>query len=288
MYRVIATMSTFKQRSTVVADSVESILPQVDELWIYVNDYNNIQAYVKKHDKIKIFLGSQCEGDIKAKGKFYNSHLIDGYHFTVDDDIIYPKDYVSRYLHKLQEYNNNIIVTSLGKIVKPNSRNYYKDYLYSNHFQRIVDCDQLVHLGGTGVMAYHTDYFKVDYNAIKTGTYVDLFIGIQANLEGRPILCLKHEENWLKHNIKSNHTLMTSLYNSGLSNFKPQTELMNSIYWPPIEIIDTVKINRGLEISTIDRIKLLEKKVKKMEKIIMVSKNYVKKDIKQIKRRIFN
>jgi hypothetical protein len=230
MDKITATMATFKLRERSLNDSITSIINQVDELWVYLNDYDYIPDYLI-NDKIKVFLGSECDGDIKAKGKFYKCGEIEGYHCTIDDDLIYPPDYIKTYLDRMVEYKDSVILTSLGKITKKNSTNYYKDNLYSFHFQRTVLNDYSVHMGGTGVMMYNTKTFKPDYDEILSGLYVDLFVGIQAQKQRIPIIVVKHEKDWIIFNKKESVNLKKSLYDTGQLNYIPQTQLMNSINW---------------------------------------------------------
>lgn len=51
-------------------------------------------------------------GNIQDNGKFYAVDKIDksSYVFTVDDDIIYPKDYVRRMITKVEEYGRKAVV----------------------------------------------------------------------------------------------------------------------------------------------------------------------------------
>ena len=234
MDKITATMATFKARIESLKDSVNSIINQVDELWVYINDYTEVPSFLI-NDKITVFIGAKCDGDIKAKGKFYNSDKISGYHCTVDDDLIYPNDYIETYLNKIKQYDNKVIITALGKITKPNSKNYYNDISFSYHYQRLVLNDYSVHIGGTGVMMYHTDNFKPNYDKILSGSYVDLFIGIQAQEQKVPTIVLKHGFNWIISNPKEAKNLKVSLFNTGNLNHKKQTEIMNSVKWESLK-----------------------------------------------------
>lgn len=228
--KIIATMATFKIRFNSLQDSINSIIDQVDELRIYLNDYDEVPLFLNK-EKIKVFLGKECDGDIKAKGKFYESSKIKGYHVSIDDDLIYPNNYIETYLKKMIEYDNKVILTSLGKITKPNSKNYYTDNLFSYHFQRETLNDYSVHMGGTGVMMYHTDIFKPSYDKILNGGFIDLFIGIQALEQKIPIISIKHESNWIRFNEKEIKQQNSTLFEIGKKNHIEQTEIMNSIKW---------------------------------------------------------
>lgn len=228
--KIIATMATFKLRIDSLKDSVDSIINQVDELIIYLNDYDEVPTFLI-HEKIKVYLGKECDGNIKAKGKFYKCSEINGFHVSIDDDLIYPSNYIETYLSKMAEYDNKVIITSLGKITKPNSKNYYSDILFGYHFQRETLNDYSVHMGGTGVMMYHTDTFKPSYEEIENGGFIDLFIGKQALKQRIPIISIKHEANWICFNEKENKRLGSTLFEQGKKDHSEQTNIMNSVKW---------------------------------------------------------
>lgn len=271
--RIIATMATFKLRIDSLQDSINSIINQVDELRIYLNDYDDIPSFLIKN-KIKVFLGKECDGNIKAKGKFYKCDDFVGYHVSIDDDLIYPENYIEIYLKKMIEYDNKVILTSLGKIAKPKSSNYYNDNLFCYHFQRETLHDYSVNMGGTGVMMYHTDIFKPSYDKILNGGYIDLFIGIQALEQRIPIISIKHKPNWICFNEKENKRLNSTLFEEGKKNYKEQTNIMNSITWE--RLIPEKKSNDYS--STPEKEVIVN--IKKVKKVGLVKNKVIEEEVK--------
>src|SRR5690606_15599687 len=88
---------------------VQDILPQVDLLKVYLNDYPTTPKFLK-NKKIKVFHGDKFAGDIGDNGKFYSIEKLQGFHFTIDDDIHYPKDYVKVLMKNLENFSYRAVV----------------------------------------------------------------------------------------------------------------------------------------------------------------------------------
>jgi hypothetical protein len=101
---------------------IDSLINQVGLIGVYLNGWSRIPDFLK-HDKIIVEgMGKQDIGDI---GKFYWVEKHKGIYFTCDDDLIYPKDYVSRTLSKLKEYGYTAAVGWHGSVIKDNFTEYY-------------------------------------------------------------------------------------------------------------------------------------------------------------------
>ena len=227
--KIIASIATYPERKKTFKDTIDSIIDQVDILRVYLNEYKEIPEFLLNNEKIKIFLGEDCDGNIRAKGKFYGVENINGYLFTIDDDLIYPQDYIRKMVSYLDKFECRSIVTIHGKIINENPKNYYRDYGKSFRFQdekkKIVD----IHIPGTGVMALHTDKIKLKYDDIKNGSYVDLFIGLQSQKNDIPVKIIPHKKNWVRGNPKNHPT--KNLYYQNLKKHNNQTSLLRSIKW---------------------------------------------------------
>lgn len=90
-----AHMATFPPRSAVLAQAVASLLPQVDRLFLCLNQYDAIPAALAQDDRITAIIPDR---DLRDAGKFAFVPDDDDIVLTVDDDILYPPDYVARTL----------------------------------------------------------------------------------------------------------------------------------------------------------------------------------------------
>ena len=178
---IVASLCTIPERKKYLKSVIYSILPLVDKLNIFLNGYDNIPDYLL-NDKINI----ECSSNHKNMGdanKFYWTDKIkNSYHFICDDDIIYNKRYFNYMIKKLNKYNNRVIVSLCGSridIPKNKFINYYQSRNYFSMYDNI-NKDIPVHIIGTGVMCYHTNYIKLLPDIFYKPNMADILLGIYA------------------------------------------------------------------------------------------------------------
>ena len=88
-----AHLATFPPRAGILMQAVRSILPQVDRLCLCLNGYDRIPEEIGDLPKVQAMIPEQ---DLKDAGKFAFPVAPDDLVFTIDDDILYPPDYVAR------------------------------------------------------------------------------------------------------------------------------------------------------------------------------------------------
>ena len=157
MDKVIYNIASYKRADTLIK-TIESIYNQCDIINVTLNDYKEIplELYDKK---INLFISNNDKGDAY---KFYNLINSNGYYLTIDDDLIYDKNYTQYMIGKIEEYHRKNIITIHGRSFKnlPIS-SYYNRASTVYHFIHEMVNDKKVQFGGTGVMAFHTDLFKI-------------------------------------------------------------------------------------------------------------------------------
>ncbi|MAS80426.1 MAG: hypothetical protein CMA28_02240 [Euryarchaeota archaeon] len=186
-------MAAVPWREEALEKVVNSLLPQVDELNIYLNDWEKIPSFLD-HTKINAVRSQNEIGDIGDRGKFYWCNKIKGIHLTVDDDILYPANYVEKIVEGMNR-NKRSVVTFHGSILNTPK---FSEKQTVSHFAREVQSDVLVTIGGTGVMAYNTENLKIDFDSFKCDYWADGWFAIQAMETGVPIIALRHEQGWLQ------------------------------------------------------------------------------------------
>jgi hypothetical protein len=92
---IIGNLSTFPARANTIEAQIARILPQVDRLNICFNEYGELPQFVAGVKKIFPIIPDR---DLKATGKFYFRVHASDLVFLFDDDLPYPRDYVSRTL----------------------------------------------------------------------------------------------------------------------------------------------------------------------------------------------
>ncbi len=216
-------MASIKSREKTLEKTIRSLLPQVDSIHVYLNDYDYVPTFVQNNPKITFYLGKIYK-DRGDTGKYYGLNSVEeGYYFSCDDDLVYPPDYVEKTVEFLKLASNKVIVTYHGVLLKEGKlENYYRNrkQIHYSHFQRTPI---QVHLGGTGVMAFHVKSFKPDLTKFKYPNMADVWVGIQAQEKKIPIICAPRQLNWIKseeipmsetiYGSKKNHDVQTRVIN---------------------------------------------------------------------------
>ena len=89
---IIGSMATYPAREGLFWDSVQTIVNQVDRLYIVLNEFTSVPHIPNVPDTVEFILPDQ---DLKDVGKFRPAFGDDDLVFFVDDDILYPPDYVA-------------------------------------------------------------------------------------------------------------------------------------------------------------------------------------------------
>lgn len=93
-----AHLATFPPRRRLLRRVCQSILPQVDHLFVVLNGYDDIPGFLAKDSRVTAVIPDR---DVKDAGKFWFTPAPEDIVFTIDDDIGYPPDYVARTLAHL-------------------------------------------------------------------------------------------------------------------------------------------------------------------------------------------
>jgi FkbM family methyltransferase len=145
-------------RSAQLRQAVEAVLPYVDQLYVYLNDYPATPAFLRQ-PKITVFR-SQEHGNRGDAGKFFAAGRQRGYFLSIDDDIIYPQDYVWTLVNALREQRQTgrrVALGFHGKLMRPEVPQFYRGHARLFHFAAALDAPRAVHVLGTGTAAFHSD-----------------------------------------------------------------------------------------------------------------------------------
>jgi glycosyltransferase involved in cell wall biosynthesis len=222
MDKKIVNISSFGRIGS-LEKTLQSIYNQCDEINLCLNDKITELPDFLLQPKINLYITDNSKGDAF---KFMFLETKNGYYLTIDDDLIYPPNYVNFMVDKCKEYNNKKIITLHG-------RSFYdfpiKSYYNSNaqrfyYYEKVLD-DVKVQFGGTGVMCLHTSLLKKSINDFLLPNMADVWIGKFAKESNIDIICVKHEKNF----IKSIPHLKT-IYDDSKNNDLNQTKIVNKLY----------------------------------------------------------
>lgn len=223
-------MATMPPRTETLKDCIPSILLQCDHFFIYLNNFQGIIPDILKHPKITVFESEKEIGDTGDVGKFYNCWSWNpGYHFTIDDKLIYPKNYAAYTIEKIEKYKRKAVVSWHGRIF-PNRKitSYYKDK--KEFFGCTLECKEtFVHDIGTGVMAFHTDTIIPEWEWFPYMNMTDIYMSLELMKRNIPRLVIDHPAQRIK--VSQRYSQKYSICKSLWDNDNFQTEVVNSTRW---------------------------------------------------------
>jgi len=200
--------------------TVNSLLPQVNFLFVALNGHKEVPKFLCNKPRISYALLDNKMADC---AKFHSIDERVGYIFTCDDDIIYPHTYCQDMIDGINKYK--CIVSLHGKQYPRPIKSFYnieKNYRCLGN----VPKGGYVDVGGSGVMAWHTDFFKLRHDDCKTPNMADICVSRIAKEQGVKIMVLPHTENYLQH-IRYKDNLFVREHKKG---FSEQTRMLKEIF----------------------------------------------------------
>jgi hypothetical protein len=194
---VTANIATYPKRLPLLLNMLKTIDGQFDVIRICLNEYERIPdelRYFKQVGKSSMYLRVQ-EHDLKDNGKYvFLDTMQREQYFTLDDDILYPSDYVRTMTEALRV---NPIVTHHGRLLLGRNRSYYSQHKRF-HFAEEIRGKWQVDVLGTGVSAFDTSVVKPEWIAYdERQCMTDLLFSLECAMYNQPITLLPHAHRWL-------------------------------------------------------------------------------------------
>ena len=179
--RAVANIATFEGREDMLDLMLRTAAHQFDEVNVYRNNYEAV--------------------DLADNGKFRYIENYEGQdvaYFTLDDDIMYPPDYVANTIAILTRCEAPTIVTYHGRRLRGRMLNYYKDH-EAYHFMRGNTTPRLIDVPGTGVSAWLIKEFApVGLWRSPDLCMADLLLGVEAAACDVDVLLPEFNAGWLR------------------------------------------------------------------------------------------
>lgn len=192
---VFVGVASIPTRAATLELVVDSLLPQVDELGVYLNGYESIPAFLK-HPKIRV-AQSQKHGDVRDNGKFFFLDKTNAvYYATVDDDINYPENYISRLLEIQVQLGGTNAVGVHGSVY-PNPVKKLLTNRHLWHFSKVSKSLNPVDMIGTGTLLFNQRYWKLKYSEFGKPGMADVWFAVAAAKRGFGLWSIPREENWM-------------------------------------------------------------------------------------------
>lgn len=204
-------MASFPPRKAGMLLTVAALLPQCDRLCLYLNGYDERPEELPQCDRLTVVLaGPSCAAP--DKGSQGKHHWLDryggAYYLTVDDDILYPADYVEKMVAAIDRYSRKAIVTAHGSLYRldPSGRiprsGLDRAHKICRMYSESVPDDIYVHMCGNGCTGCCPSEIGMTCAAsagpLHSGDDGDYALFAQAN--SVPIVRMATAAGWLRPN----------------------------------------------------------------------------------------
>lgn len=194
----VATIATMPSR----AETFQKVLPvihaQVEHVFVYLDGHGRPPAFLEHFDRVTVHRAEDL-GDLHSDSRFLCLQ-----HLTaptvvviVDDDIIYPQDYVDRLVEVLQRFDGQAIVGVHGRIFAPPHKSYVKN-AFCYHFANQLPQSLHVHELGTGTSAFVSSRFAVNPREWERHDMADIVVAVEAQRRGVARIAVARPAGWLK------------------------------------------------------------------------------------------
>jgi len=196
--RRIAAIATMASRIETFQKVLPVIRAQVDHVYIYLDGYSTAPAFLAGLDRITVQRAEDV-GNLHASSRFLclRDLTAPAVVAMVDDDIIYPPDYVDRLVGALQRLEGNAVVGVHGRVFTPPHQSYVRNTTVL-HFMRQLAQPCHVHVLGSGTCAFVSNMLDVDPRKWSRYDMDDIYVAIEAQQRGLPRIAVARAEGWLK------------------------------------------------------------------------------------------
>lgn len=223
-------MATMYSRMNHATEAIRSLVKQVDKMYVILNaftgneDMRLWQDTIKAAGKVNIIISDNRLGDAE---RMIPVTTEEGIWLTVDDDLIYPKDYVMQMRSALTSYGG--IVSHHGKAYGTEQIETF--YLCDKRTTYLHRClydamrDVQVDIPGSGVMAWNGSQVDLRYKLFERKNMADIEVARIAQAQGVQITALAHSRGWIKYNDPGEDTI----WNQYKEDCTEQTRVVNEV-----------------------------------------------------------
>ncbi|UMA67226.1 hypothetical protein LVO79_20680 (plasmid) [Roseivivax marinus] len=191
----VASLATMPSRMTSLPATLASIIDQVDHVFVHLNEFKEVPDFLKRPEVT--ITRSQDVGNLRDTGKFLGLRDVSDstLFFTIDDDIIYPSNYVEKMTAALDHYDRRVAVGVHGTIFPNKPRGFFDRIAI--HFKRELAVDIPVSCLGTGTTAFQVGTLRPKISDFRTHGMADLYFAEIAKNNDVPLITIARRSDWL-------------------------------------------------------------------------------------------
>ncbi|HWW87825.1 MAG TPA: hypothetical protein VNZ26_29710 [Vicinamibacterales bacterium] len=196
---IVAGMATMPSRGETLPLALASIIGQVDRLYLYLDGHDEVPSSIREQPKVTPIL-SRHVPDLRGAGKLLGLTLepAQGLFVSVDDDILYPDDYVASLCEGLRAQDYRAVVGYHGSILtRPFIR--YSESRTVFYFAEALRSACRVDVLGAGTVMFAPEVLRFDVRQWPDGLHVvDLRFAIEAAKRSVPLICLDRPDDYVR------------------------------------------------------------------------------------------
>ena len=189
-YVISANIGTFSGRRSVLKKALDTVLPHVDILRIYLNDYKELPDGLGQHPKVHVITGP----DRKSASRFtWADTSRPEYFFTIDDDILYSAEYFNKHIEFLKNHPGSV-VSLHGHVLKKFSESPYdmSNKVLSQVNFKASSNHMAADVVGAGVMAFDLSLMQFPITDFPYSDVTDATVGVLCKNRGISLYVRKH------------------------------------------------------------------------------------------------
>ena len=202
MCEILVSLATIPGREESLKETLASLLPQVGKVHVYLNGFSEVPVFLVD-DQVIAHIGP----DIGDVGKFFWCDDATGFCLTVDDDIVYPPNYVEAMVNQVERFGRKACVGVHGAVLTHVPVNDYYADRQVFHFRDSLTRGRPVHILGTGTLCWHASTLELSVADFPSPNMADVWFALNAQRNAVPLVSVPRSHEWLKdteHSSDSN------------------------------------------------------------------------------------
>lgn len=206
---IIANMATFPARSQTCLQVIKSIHDQVDQINLCCNEFRSIPKEYAQYSKINPTIPHT---DYKDVGKFIHPINNDDEVILIDDDIIYPKDYVQTLRNYYQRYEHLNIVVGVHGVIYPDVYDGSISARKVFAFKQALNRPRIVNQLGTGTVYLKGHQLPNLEYMTGSQSFVDVRFSRYMAKQDVGMICIPRSAAWMQE-IQQETSIFTNFTN---------------------------------------------------------------------------
>ena len=215
---ITAHLATIPGREQSLRKTVDSLLPQVDWIYIALNGHTEVPETLKGVERLTMAFMDNSLGDA---AKFSFLDMVDGYVLICDDDLVYPPSFAAIMQDKVVLHGCPVSFHGKSYAKRP-IESFRKDHTSNHRCLCSVVGDHEVDIIGTGTLAFRVGDIKLSIADFPYPNMADIWFSKLAHEQGIKLIAVEHPRGILRY-IKPETTIWRNM-----SDGVKETEVINT------------------------------------------------------------